>query len=86
MGVCFLSTGLFPPTGLLKEEKKIYSANASPSPRTVSTENSTSMLISKGRTFMSMLICGILPGAVNIPIVLLQEGLLPEVAGLGNLD
>lgn len=35
---------------------------------------------------MSMLICGILPGAVNIPIVLLQEGLLPEVAGLGNLD
>lgn len=39
------------------------------------------MLISKGKTFMSMFICGILPRAVNIPLVLLQEGLPPEVAG-----
>lgn len=33
--------------------------------------------------------CSILTGAVNIPIVLLQEGLLPEMAGqplMGNLD
>lgn len=58
IGCLFFEHWAVPHCSFLKEGKKNYPVNISLSPRTVNTVNSTSVLISKGKTFMSRFICG----------------------------